>query len=72
MSTDKDNKKNSNLPISNVSCSCPYCKSKNISDNSKYKNNGILGPGRRSWKISDERVCNDCGGIFKPTDTNCN
>jgi predicted Zn-ribbon and HTH transcriptional regulator len=45
---------------------CPVCKSGNIADNSTYKNNGVLGPGRRSWKTNDSRICNDCGVIFKP------
>jgi len=60
------------LNIDNSNCICPYCNSKNIKDNSKYKNNGIFGPGYRRWKISDERYCDDCGGIFKPTKKNCN
>jgi len=49
---------------------CPLCKSKNISDDSKYKSNGILGPGSRSWKTSDTRSCDDCGIVFKPVKGN--
>jgi hypothetical protein len=44
---------------------CPVCKSKNISDNSTYENNGVLGPGYHSYKTSDSRSCNKCGVIFK-------
>ena len=48
----------------------PLCKSKNISDESTYQSNGILGSGCASWKTSDLRSCNDCGIIFKPIKNN--
>lgn len=44
---------------------CPVCKSKNIDDDSIYRNNGIRGPGFRTWKIKDAWSCNDCGIMFK-------
>ena len=49
---------------------CPVCKSENISDNSTWESNHILGPGKRSWKTSDTRSCDDCGIIFKPVKGN--
>lgn len=49
---------------------CPVCKSNNIADDSEYQSNGIIGPGRRSWKTSDIRSCNSCGVIFKPVKGN--
>lgn len=49
---------------------CPLCKSKNISDESTYQSNGILGSGCARWKTSDLRSCNDCGIIFKPVKGN--
>lgn len=47
---------------------CPLCKSEDISDDSKYTSNHILGPGHRAWKISNVRSCNVCGIIFKPVE----
>ena len=49
---------------------CPVCRSKNISDDSMYESNGIIGHGSRSWKISDIRSCDDCGIVFKPVKGN--
>lgn len=44
---------------------CPVCKSTDISDDSIYENNGIIGHGYSTWKVSNNRSCNNCGVIFK-------
>jgi hypothetical protein len=49
---------------------CPVCKSTNIEDNSIRQDNGIIGPGYASWKVTDTRCCKDCGVIFKITKNN--
>lgn len=55
--------------MSNV-CLCPVCKSENITDASQYKNNGIYGPGSRSWRTFDASICNNCGVYFKKVNGN--
>jgi len=54
-----------------ICCCCPVCKSENITDNSQRKSNGIYGSGFSSWKVTDTRICNECGVIFKPVKGNC-
>lgn len=71
MSTENSNPDKGSNDTMHTVCCCPVCKSKNIKDISKYSNNGILGPGRRSWKISDTRECQECGVHFKPIKDNC-
>jgi len=51
-------------------CFCPHCKSEKVEDNSMTQNNGIIGPGYSSWKVTNTRVCLDCGIIFIPTPNN--
>ena len=45
---------------------CPNCKSTNTRIYSVKTNNGILGPGFKSWNILVKHVCNECHTIFKP------
>jgi len=45
---------------------CPCCKSDDIKDISTYDSNGIIGPGCKTYKLSDVRSCNKCGVIFRP------
>lgn len=51
-------------------CLCPVCKSENIADASQYENNGIYGPGSRSWRTFDASICNNCGVYFKKVNGN--
>jgi len=53
----------SDIPSSVINC--PVCKSENIGDDITYQNNGIIGHGFRDWKTIDNKICNDCGIIFK-------
>lgn len=43
---------------------CPVCKSTNKHHHTKYKNNGIMGPGFASWLVDEYLVCLDCGVNF--------
>lgn len=45
---------------------CPNCHSTNIRNDSIRNNNGIIGPGCRSWVVEEKYSCNDCGVYFKP------
>lgn len=45
---------------------CPSCHSTNIRNDSIRNNNGIIGPGCRSWVVEEKYSCNDCGVYFKP------
>jgi ribosomal protein L37AE/L43A len=43
---------------------CPKCSSTDVKDISPRKDNGIIGPGYKSWKIVDMWLCNQCGERF--------
>jgi len=43
---------------------CPACKSTNIKLVEKYKDNGIYGPGYRSWVVDSYYSCQNCGCRF--------
>ena len=63
----------SRKPLENtveIKCKCPVCKSENTKENAKYQNNGIIGPGFSSWKVSSHFVCEDCGVMFQPVKGN--
>lgn len=45
---------------------CPSCKSDDTFLYEKFENNGIIGPGYRSWVIESHWECNDCGIHFTP------
>lgn len=48
---------------------CPACQSGNIRNDSIRKDNGIIGPGYKSWIVEEKYSCNDCGVYFKPVTT---
>ena len=48
---------------------CPLCKSENISDESLYHSNDVLGP-KHAGHITELLVCNECGIYFKNIETN--
>lgn len=50
----------------NMENKCPHCHSTNIRNDSIRNNNGIIGPGCRSWVVEEKYSCNDCGVYFKP------
>lgn len=43
---------------------CPCCKSTDIDIMQQRESNNIIGPGSRSWVVSENFVCNDCGVLF--------
>ena len=43
---------------------CPVCKSINKHHHTKYKSNGIMGPGSASWLVEEYLICLDCGIHF--------
>lgn len=43
---------------------CPCCKSVDIDIMQQRESNNIIGPGSRSWVVSENFVCNDCGVLF--------
>jgi len=43
---------------------CPSCQSTNTKLIEKYKSNGILGPGCRTWVTDSYYSCLDCGVRF--------
>lgn len=57
----------------NMENKCPNCHSTNIRNDSIRNNNGIIGPGYKSWLVEEKYSCNDCGVYFKPvTDKDLN
>lgn len=45
---------------------CPVCHSANIRNDSVRNDNGVIGPGYKSWVVEEKYSCNDCGVYFKP------
>ena len=47
------------------SIQCPSCKSTDKKHIIKRNNNGIMGPGFRSWIVEEHFECNECGTMYK-------
>ncbi len=58
-----EDKKNEEARINKIQC--PSCKSNDKEHIVKGDNNGIFGPGYRSWIIEEYYVCQSCGTMFK-------
>ena len=52
-------------------CKCPVCGSHEIEDISRYKSNGILGHGARTWIDFELKKCKKCGVLFQSVNDNC-
>jgi uncharacterized protein YbaR (Trm112 family) len=45
---------------------CPVCKTTNVKLEERRNDNGIIGPGFRSWVVNSQYHCQECGVLFKP------
>jgi hypothetical protein len=61
--------KKKTLLIKNVKV-CPACQSEDTYLREHRENNGILGPGFKTWVINSYWVCDDCGIHFTPKENN--
>jgi C4-type Zn-finger protein len=52
------------------SITCPSCKGHNVNKKETRRNNGIIGPGYRSWVVDSWYSCLDCGTRFDLVNTN--
>lgn len=59
----EEKKKEEQKRIDNLKCPC--CKSTNKKHIVKSNDNGIFGPGYKSWVIEEYFTCLDCGVMFK-------
>ncbi len=66
---DKTNLNKKTLLAKNVK-ECPVCKSTDTFLYERRENNGILGPGYKTWVVESRWECNDCEAHFGKSDVN--